>query len=425
MALRSQEEVSLATVFARTLRSVIALTAAEERRVYPDAGEVLRGSRPDETAPVALVRLLQYSILPEILGESAGPAIYLAAKRSSRDLGISSIQGLKDWFAQMKLGDLEVELDEERVLVKLNRCSELPSAWPPPAPPSATSSAASSTACSRTSPAPRCSPRRRMCWSLGDTVCQFEGYAGKQAGYLYNENGFHPVEQRRLLTQLADQADTALDNLRLLNERKEHETHDPLTGLLNFRSLRERAAYELARAERHGRNVAFVMLDLDGFGEVNETAGRAAGDEVLRHWAAALTAQLRSCDLVCRYGADEFLLVMPETADQEADAALARVLGAMRQLAVETEDRPIALTASAGVASFPDGRPQRGGARGQGGDHRLHGAGLRARPGRVLLRAAARLSLTWRRASSSSSSGRCTATSRRPRSTTSTSCGRS
>ena len=172
--------------------------------------------------------------------------------------------------------------------------------------------------------------KETMCWSLGDTVCQFEGYAGKQAGYLYHENGFHPEEQRRLLTQLADQADVALDNLRLLNERKEHETHDPLTGLLNFRSLRERAAFELARAERHGRNVAFVMLDLDGFTEVNETAGRAAGDEVLRHWAAALTAQLRSCDLVCRYGADEFLLVMPETADQQADAALVRVLGTMR-----------------------------------------------------------------------------------------------
>ena len=71
MALRSQEEVSLATVFARTLRSIIALTAAEERRIYPDAGEVLRGSNPDETAPVALVRLLQYSILPDILGEIA------------------------------------------------------------------------------------------------------------------------------------------------------------------------------------------------------------------------------------------------------------------------------------------------------------------------------------------------------------------
>jgi diguanylate cyclase (GGDEF)-like protein len=352
MALRSQEEVSLAAIFARTLRSVIALTAAEDRRVYPDSGEVLRASRADETAPVALVRLLQFSILPEILGESAGPALYLASKRSSRDLGITSIQGLKDWFAQMQLGDLEVELDEERVLVKLSRTlstERLPRTGTP--------------VCDvergiidgvlEDITGTEVLTKETMCWSLGDTVCQFEGYAGKQVGYLYNENGFHPVEQRRLLTQLADQAEIALDNLRLLNERKEHETHDPLTGLLNFRALRERAAYELARAERHGRNVAFAMLDLDGFAEVNEQAGREAGDEVLRHWAAALTAQLRSCDLVCRYGADEFLLVMPETADQEADAALARVLGAMRQLAVETTDRPIALTASAGVASFP------------------------------------------------------------------------
>ncbi len=352
MALRSQEEVSLATVFARTLRSVIALTAAEDRRVYPDAGEVLRGSSKDDMAPVALVRLLQYSILPEILGESAGPAIYLASKRTTRDLGISSIQGLKDWFAEMKIGDLEVELDEERVLVKLHRTLSHDQL-----------SVTGTPVCDvergiidgvlEDITGTEVLTKETMCWSLGDTVCQFEGYAGKQAGYLYNENGFHPVEQRRLLTQLADQADVALDNLRLLNERKEHETHDPLTGLLNFRSLRERAAFELARAERHGRNVAFVMLDLDGFTEVNETAGRAAGDEVLRHWAAALTAQLRSCDLVCRYGADEFLLVMPETADQEADAALVRVLGAMRQLAVETDDRPIALTASAGVASYP------------------------------------------------------------------------
>ena len=356
MALRSQEEVSLATVFARTLRSVIALTTSEERRVWPDAGEVLRATPADVTAPASLVRLLQFAILPEILGESAGPAIYLAAKRTSRDLGIASIQGLKDWFEQMQLGDLEVELDEERVLVKLQRClscEHLP-----------------------VTGTPVCDVERgiidgvlegitgtevltkeTMCWSLGDTVCQFEGYSGQQAGYLYHENGFHPDEQRRLLTHLADQADVALDNLRLLHDRREHETHDPLTGLLNFRQLRERAAFELARAERHERTVAFVMLDLDEFTAVNDTAGREAGDEVLRHWAAALTAQLRSCDLVCRYGADEFLLVLPEIADQQADALLARVLGTMQQLAVEAEGRSIALTATAGVASFPaDGR---------------------------------------------------------------------
>ena len=353
MALRSQEEVSLATVFARTLRSVIALTTSEERRVWPDAAEVLRVTPADVTAPASFVRLLQFAILPEILGESAGPAIYLAAKRASRDLGISSIQALKDWFAQMQLGELEVELDEERVLVKLQRClscQHLPATGTPVCDVERGIIDGVLEGITGT----EVLTKETMCWGLGDTVCQFEGYAGQQAGYLYHENGFHPDEQRRLLTQLADQADVALDNLRLLHDRREHETHDQLTGLLNFRQLRERAAFELARAERHGRTVAFVMLDLDDFTTVNETAGRDAGDEVLRHWAAALTAQLRSCDLVCRYGADEFLLVLPETADQEADAVLARVLGTMEQLAVEAGGRPIALTATAGVASFPD-----------------------------------------------------------------------
>ena len=353
MALRSQEEVSLATVFARTLRSVIALTTSEERRVWPDAAEVLRVTPADVTAPASFVRLLQFAILPEILGESAGPAIYLAAKRASRDLGISSIQALKDWFAQMQLGELEVELDEERVLVKLQRClscQHLPATGTPVCDVERGIIDGVLEGITGT----EVLTKETMCWGLGDTVCQFEGYAGQQAGYLYHENGFHPDEQRRLLTQLADQADVALDNLRLLHDRREHETHDPLTGLLNFRQLRERAAFELARAERHGRTVAFVMLDLDDFTTVNETAGREAGDEVLRHWAAALTAQLRSCDLVCRYGADEFLLVLPETADQQADAVLARVLGTMEQLAVEADGRSIALTATAGVASFPD-----------------------------------------------------------------------
>ncbi len=353
MAIRSQEELSLANVFARTLRSVLALTASEEPRAWPGVADIQAATPAEARMPVALLRLVQFGVLPEILGASAGPAIYLAAKRFSQELGLRSIQALKDWFRAMELGELEVELDEERVLVKLTHClscQRLPATGTP--------------LCDlergivdgvlETITGTEVLTKETLCWGLGDTVCQFEGYSGPQAGYLYRENGFHPDAQRRLLAQLADQADVALENLRLIDERKAHETRDALTGLFNFRYLRERAAYELERARRYGRKVAFAMLDLDDFGRVNEEVGREGGDEVLCHWAAALTAQLRSCDLVCRYGADEFLVVLPETADQQADAALERVLTAMRELAVEVGGRSYALTASAGVATYPE-----------------------------------------------------------------------
>jgi len=314
---------------------------------------VLDATPRDALIPVSLFRILQFDVLPEILGESAGPALYLAGKRFSRRLDLRSIQALKGWFAEMQLGTLVVDVDEERVLVKLSHCptcERLPAVG-----------------------TPLCDLERgiidgvlegitgtevltkeTLCWGLGDTVCQFEGYAGPQAGYLYNENGFHPDAQRRLLGHLADQAQVALDNLRLLAERKEHEQRDMLTGLLNFRALKERAGFELSRAERYGRKVALAMVDLDDFRRLNEENGQGAGDEVLRHWAAALTAQLRSCDLVCRYGGDEFLLVLSETADQQADAALERVLAGMKDLAAEAGGKLLAVTASAGVATYPE-----------------------------------------------------------------------
>ena len=356
MGLRSQEEVSLATVFARALRSVIALTTTAETRNWPTPGQVLESTSPDLVAPAALFRLLQFSILPGILGESAGPAMYLASKRFSRGLGIHSIQGLKVWFQEMRLGELHVELDEERVLVKLQHCLSCHQ-LPVNGTPICDLERGIVDGVLESITGTEVLTKETLCWALGDTICQFEGYSGEQVGYLYRENGFHPEVQRRLLGQLADQAEVALDNLRLIDERNGLETHDALTGLYNFRSVRERSAFELDRAQRYGRKVAFVMLDLDDFRQVNETAGRSGGDEVLCHWAAALTAQLRSCDLVCRYGADEFLLVLPETAELQADATLERVLGAMQQLAVETGGHEFALTASAGIALFPeDGR---------------------------------------------------------------------
>ena len=353
MAIRSREELTLADLFAHTLGNLIALTGPEDPRAVPTSAQILEAPDNELCIPPALFRLVQLVLLPEALGANSGAILYVAAKRFSGSLELRSIQDLKSWFAAMMLGELEVELDEEKVLVKLSKCMtcyRLP----------ATGSALCDLerglvdgVLERITGADVIT-KETLCWGLGDTVCQFEAYNSEADGYVYAEDGSQREVQRRLLAGLADQSDIALENLLLVSDHRYAETRDALTGMFNFRHLREHAAVELARARRHERTVAFVMLDIDGFAKVNEAVGQAGGDVVLRQWADQLRALLRECDLTCRYGADEFLLVLPETGDAQADHVLGRLRAALGEMLCEVEGRSFALSASAGVATFPE-----------------------------------------------------------------------
>jgi diguanylate cyclase (GGDEF)-like protein len=100
---------------------------------------------------------------------------------------------------------------------------------------------------------------------------------------------------------------------------------DALTGVANFRWFEEEAQRAMYSSRRYGGPLSLAYLDLDGFKEVNDTRGHAAGDEVLKAFAATLRATLRPTDLVARLGGDEFVVLLPHTDANSAELALARV----------------------------------------------------------------------------------------------------
>jgi diguanylate cyclase (GGDEF)-like protein len=147
--------------------------------------------------------------------------------------------------------------------------------------------------------------------------------------------------------------------------------HDPLTGLPNRRLLDLELQRSLARARRRGEGVAVMFVDVDGFKQVNDTAGHAAGDDLLRDIADRLRAAVRAGDVVARWGGDEFVVILESPGCRRQAAGLARsLLAAVRDLEPRARD-PLAtgvthstqlpgarpLGASVGVAMYPqDGR---------------------------------------------------------------------
>lgn len=146
--------------------------------------------------------------------------------------------------------------------------------------------------------------------------------------------------------------------VRELQERlREQSTHDALTGLFNRRYLEETLGRELLSAERHGHPVSLIMGDLDHFKAVNDCHGHLAGDEVLRVFGALLKQHARGSDIYCRYGGEEFLLVLPLMAQDSAVERAEQLRAALAAAPICYGASPIEVTASFGIATFPgDGR---------------------------------------------------------------------
>jgi diguanylate cyclase (GGDEF)-like protein/PAS domain S-box-containing protein len=129
--------------------------------------------------------------------------------------------------------------------------------------------------------------------------------------------------------------------------------HDPLTGLYNRLFLNENLERELLLAERQGYEVSVVMSDLDHFKMINDCYGHQAGDAVLKVFADILKRHARASDLDCRYGGEEFFLVLPDTSQQTASERAELIRSALAAQPIVVSDRTIAVTASFGVATYP------------------------------------------------------------------------
>lgn len=152
--------------------------------------------------------------------------------------------------------------------------------------------------------------------------------------------------QQELLQQLAE-------NKRLQEQLHDQANHDPLTGLHNRRHLDSILAHELVRCNRGGQSLSLVLIDVDHFKQINDTHGHLAGDQVLKHLAFMLSTEVRTSDIACRYGGEEFLLILPGLTQSSAQARADRWRTEFAASPVRCNGIPIAVTISAGIATFP------------------------------------------------------------------------
>ncbi len=165
----------------------------------------------------------------------------------------------------------------------------------------------------------------------------------------------------------------------LLREQYESSTRDALSGAYNRRHFDERLKAELAYANRHGTTLSIVLLDIDHFKRVNDEFGHAVGDQVIRHIATLAARELRSEDVFCRWGGEEFAILLRATLLRDAVRVAERVRATIERLPMGHVGRPLLVTVSAGCAEL-DECPSRSAAElMQRVDERLYAAKHRGR----------------------------------------------
>jgi diguanylate cyclase (GGDEF)-like protein len=163
--------------------------------------------------------------------------------------------------------------------------------------------------------------------------------------------------RQQLASTVGEAIKLSLANLRLRAQLRGQAIHDSLTGLFNRRYLEESLPRELHRARRENIPLCVVMLDLDHFKRFNDRFGHAAGDALLRALGQVLREKLRQSDIACRYGGEEFALVLPDSSPEAAQQRVEEIRLLVRKLDIRYGDQSLGpVTLSAGIAAAGDDR---------------------------------------------------------------------
>jgi two-component system, cell cycle response regulator len=165
-----------------------------------------------------------------------------------------------------------------------------------------------------------------------------------------------PFQAEEVLTRIHNMLEVRLRHEEALNAATTFERlalQDPLTGLANRRLLNKQISAAIANARRQDTETAVIYLDLDGFKQVNDTAGHAAGDALLKNVARRLESVVREEDTVARVGGDEFMVALWHVCGESAVGRVAQRLVKEISMPYLIDDRSIKVTTSAGVAIYP------------------------------------------------------------------------
>ena len=161
--------------------------------------------------------------------------------------------------------------------------------------------------------------------------------------------------QQRLATTVAGQIALSLASLRLRETLRDQSIRDPLTGLFNRRFMEESLEREMQRAVRKNHPVSVLFIDLDHFKRFNDTFGHDAGDVVLRSIADLFRKLFRVDDVICRYGGEEFGIILPESSAENAVIRANALREAVKKLHIQYKNHALGtITLSIGVATFPE-----------------------------------------------------------------------